>query len=195
MKRIFLVLAVCFSLFSIADAQHFAIGIKADGTANTITGQTFSSQLNVGFNAGIFGVIGLGSFYIEPEVLFAQGNIGTVQDSSGVIYNNSLTKASQIKMNYLSIPVLLGLKLSKAFSIQAGPQYSILLNQNESLKQNGEDAFKSGDFALVGGIQIKVTKVRVYARYVLGLTDISNVSDQQKWQSQSIQVGIGFAIL
>lgn len=195
MKQLTLTVALFITIVSAANAQHFAIGIKADGTANTISGQTFTNQLNVGYNLGLFGVIGLGDLYIEPEVLFAQGNVATVNDSTGAIYNKNLTKASQIKMNYLSIPVLLGIKLTRNFSIQVGPQYSILLNQSKNLAQNGEDAFKSGDFALVGGIQIKVTKVRVYARYVLGLTDINNVGDQEQWKSQSIQVGVGFAIL
>jgi Outer membrane protein beta-barrel domain len=194
MKRIFLALLITISIFSVANAQTFTFGIKAGANINKLTGEAFSNEFSFGYHAGIFGTIGLGKHWaIQPEVLFSQINIDTAS-STTAIYNPDLNKLSQIQMSYLSIPVLLEFKLSKAIALQAGPQYSILLNQNESLVQNGKDAFKMGDFAVLGGLEVKVSSLRIYARYAVGLTNINNIDDQDQWKSQSIQVGLGLSL-
>ena len=97
-------------------------------------------------------------------------------------------------MSYLSIPVLLEYKLSKSIAIQAGPQYSILLNRDETLVQNGKDAFKFGDFAVLGGVEVKVSSLRIYGRYAVGLSNINNLDNQDQWKSQSIQLGLGLSL-
>jgi hypothetical protein len=94
----------------------------------------------------------------------------------------------------LSIPVLLNYNLSNLLALQLGPQFGILIDQNESMLQNGGDAFKKGDFSMIGGLQLKLLKFRVYGRYVIGLNDISNIGDKDQWKSQSIQLGVGVAL-
>ena len=194
MKRIIVAFLIIVSIFSVANAQTFTFGIKAGANINKLTGEAFSNEFSFGYHAGIFGTIGMGKHWaLQPEVLFSQVNIDTA-NSTTAIYNPDLNKLSQIQMSYLSIPLLLEFKLSKAIALQAGPQYSILLNQNESLVQNGKDAFKMGDFAVLGGVEVKVSSLRIYARYALGLTNINNIDDQDQWKSQSIQVGLGLSL-
>jgi hypothetical protein len=60
--------------------------------------------------------------------------------------------------------------------------------------QNGEQAFKNGDFSMIGGLQLKLLKFRVYGRYVIGLSNLDNIGDKDKWKSQSIQLGIGIGL-
>jgi hypothetical protein len=36
--------------------------------------------------------------------------------------------------------------------------------------------------------------LRVYARYNIGLTNINNIDDRDKWTSQQIQVGLGLKL-
>jgi hypothetical protein len=194
MKRIIVAFLIIVSIFSVANAQTFTFGIKAGANINKLTGEAFSNEFSFGYHAGVFGTIGMGKHWaLQPEVLFSQVNIDTA-NSTTAIYNPDLNKLSQIQMSYLSIPLLLEFKLSKAIALQAGPQYSILLNQNESLVQNGKDAFKMGDFAVLGGVEVKVSSLRIYARYALGLTNINNIDDQDQWKSQSIQVGLGLSL-
>ena len=88
----------------------------------------------------------------------------------------------------------MNVNLSNLFALQVGPQFGILIDQNKNLVQNGQDAFKSGDFSMLGGVQLKLTKLRVYGRYAVGLSDISNIGNKDKWKSQSIQLGIGLAL-
>ena len=194
MKRVFFALIIVIFVSSAASAQAFTFGIKAGANINKLTGEAFSDQFSFGYHAGVFGTIGMGKHWaLQPEVLFSQVNIDTASNVSA-IYNFDPNKLSQIQMSYLSIPLLLEYKLSKSIAIQAGPQYSILLNQNESLVQNGKDAFKMGDFAVLGGIEVKVSSLRIYGRYAVGLSNINNLDNQDQWKSQSIQVGLGLSL-
>jgi hypothetical protein len=84
--------------------------------------------------------------------------------------------------------------LSNIFAIQAGPQFGVLIDKSKNLVQNGKDAFKSGDFSLAAGLQLKVSKFRVYGRFVGGLTDLNNLDNNDTWKVQMIQLGIGLGL-
>lgn len=195
MKFKTLSLALAVLLFSTAHAQSFHLGIKGGTDIHKISGESFSQQFTYGYQVGGFAEIGLGStFSIQPEVLFSQVNADTSSQFSKV-YTSFPTNASKIKLKYLTIPILLNYKLSKFFAIQAGPQYGILMNSNNSLVQNGKDAFKTGDFSMLAGVQIKVASFRIYGRYAVGLNNLNDIDNKEKWRSQSFQIGVGFAIL
>ena len=65
------------------------------------------------------------------------------------------------------------------------------MSDNRTLVQNGQEAFKNGDLSLLGGLQINLAMFRLYGRYGIGLTNINDVSDQSKWRSQVVQLGVG----
>jgi hypothetical protein len=77
-------------------------------------------------------------------------------------------------------------------TLNAGPQFGILLQQDKSLLQNGQEAFKTGDFSMVGGVQLNILMLRVYARYNVGLSNINNLDNRDQWKSQQIQMGLGW---
>lgn len=84
--------------------------------------------------------------------------------------------------------------ISNILALQFGPQFGILMNKNENLVQNGKDAFKSGDFSLAAGLQLKLLKFRVYGRFVGGTTDVNNLSSNDTWKVSTIQLGVGLAL-
>ncbi|MGH2566184.1 MAG: porin family protein, partial [Ginsengibacter sp.] len=71
----------------------------------------------------------------------------------------------------------------------------VLMNENDNLLQNGQNAFKTGDFSLVGGVQLRLLKFRVYGRYIGGMTDINHLTNSNTWKASAIQLGVGFSIL
>lgn len=159
---------------------------------NKITGHSFKDKFTYGYHLGGYLTIGLGQkLSIQPEVLFNQFETDTSSRFSSIYQFN---KMDNIKLNYLSIPILVNYNLGKSIALQAGPQFGILIDQNKNLLQNGREAFKSGDFSMVGGLQLKLLSFRLYGRYVVGLTDISNIGDSDKWKSQSVQLGVGLGI-
>jgi outer membrane protein with beta-barrel domain len=180
-------------LFSVSQAQSFHAGIMAGANLNKIDGQSFKNEFDFGYHAGAFVEIGLGKkFSIEPQVLFSQTSTDTTTNFSTVYNTNNL---SNVTLNYLSIPLLANYKLSKLLSIQLGPQYGILLNSNENLTQNGKDAFKQGDFSMLGGLQLNILSFRVYGRYAIGLSNLNDIDNQNQWKSETIQIGVGYSIL
>ena len=189
-------LAAAVLIFSTAHSQSFHLGIKGGANINKLSGLPFSEKFSYAYHLGGFAEIGLGNKWaLQPEVLFNQINTDTSSQFSKIYTALSAKNVSTIKLSYLSIPVLLNYKLSKFITLQAGPQFGLLLQQNKNIFENGKDAFKKGDFSLLGGVQLKVATVRIYGRYALGLNNINDFDKKDKWKSQSFQVGIGFAIL
>jgi hypothetical protein len=68
------------------------------------------------------------------------------------------------------------------------------MNKNDNLLQNGSNAFKNGDLALVLGAQVNLKMLRVYGRYNAGLNNINDFSNQEKWTNRQIQLGIGIKL-
>jgi hypothetical protein len=175
------------SLFS----QGLTFGIKAGANMGKITGHSFKDEYNLGYHAGAFVTIGGKKWAIQPEVLFNQVNTDTATSFSQVTGFNNI---SRVQLHYLSIPILINYNISNILALQFGPQFGILMNKNENLVQNGKDAFKSGDFALAAGLQLKLLKFRVYGRFVGGTTDVNNLSSNDTWKVNAIQLGVGLAL-
>ena len=173
-------------------AQGFKIGVKVGASVNKITGQSFNNQFSFGYHVGGFATIKISDkIGIQPEVLINQTNVDTSSKFSDIYAFN---KVNGVKLNQLSIPLLLNYSPNKFVSFQVGPQYSILMNKDKTFIANGKDAFKTGDFSMLGGIQLNITKIRVYARYAVGLSNLNDIDDKEKWKSQSVQLGVGFTL-
>ena len=130
-------------------------------------------------------------FAIQPEVLFNQINVDTSSNYSTVYQFN---KVSKVQLKYLSIPIMLNYKPVKYLTLQAGPQFGILTNKSKTLVQNGKDAFKSGDLSMLGGVQVNISHLNIYARYAVGLSNLNDIDNKEKWKSQSIQLGVGLTL-
>ena len=179
-------------LCTTAFSQGLKIGIKGGATINKLSGKSFNEQFSFGYHIGGFAELGIGKKWaLQPEVLFNQTNVDTSRNFSS-IYN--FNKVTQVKLQYLSIPLLLDYKANKLITLQAGPQFGILMNKSNTLVQNGKAAFKSGDLSLLGGLQLKLLGFRFYGRYVIGLSNLNDIDNKDKWKSQSIQLGIGIAL-
>lgn len=185
------ILSLCFLLMLSAatSAQSFELGAKLGANLGKINGQSFKEGYNFGYVLGAYVDLGLNKVIgIQPEVLFSQTNT-TVDSGYGLV------KPKDVHLNYLNIPILLNITASKLLTFQLGPQFSILMNNNQTLVENGVAAFKTGDFAAVLGAQLNFGLLKVYGRYNIGLSNISDITTQEKWQNQAIQVGVAIKIL
>lgn len=170
---------------------QFTLGIKGGVNMSKVDGRAFKDEFRTGYHLGGFLEFGLGDrFGLQPEVLFNQINTRRDTTFSSVFTPNF----SDVKLNYLSIPILLNYKVGNVLSLQAGPQVGILMSQDKTLLRNGQDAFKDGEFSMAGGAQLKFSKIRLQGRYVVGLNDVSDLGDQNKWKNQAIQLSLGLAL-
>ncbi|HRI22505.1 MAG TPA: PorT family protein, partial [Panacibacter sp.] len=91
--------------------------------------------------------------------------------------------------------VLLRLNASKLLTFHIGPQFSVLTNNHKTTAGNVGDAFTGGDFAMVAGAQVNLGALKIYGRYNIGLNNINEIGDQEKWKNQQVQFGLGLRIL
>ncbi|MEO7444230.1 MAG: porin family protein [Ferruginibacter sp.] len=192
MKKIFSLIAFTIISGSSLFAQSFHIGLKAGTDIHKIDGKSFKDEFTFGYHAGAFAQIGITpTFGIQPEVMLSQVNADTSSSFSTVYQFDNISK---IQLKYLQIPILLNFNPNKFVSLQAGPQFSVLMDQNKNALKNGQAAFKSGDFSMVGGLQLNISKIRIYGRYVVGLSNINDIDNQEKWKNQTVSLGVGFAL-
>jgi len=196
-KFSFLLISILVFSFSHSQAQGFHIGRKIGTNISQITGRSFDQGFQWGFSAGAFAELNFTSKWgIQPELLFNQTQTQTASNFNDV-YEEGINSRN-VSLNYLSIPVLLSWKIIPLLSIQAGPQFGILLNTSQNITTNGVNAVKNGDFSLVGGAQLNVGGLKLGARYIYGFTDLNDLpppGNVDTWKNQNFQIYVGLRIL
>jgi hypothetical protein len=190
-----LAVLIAFCFFSTASFAQFHLGVKAGTNISKIDGKSFEDEFAYGYLLGAFVELGKGKVTIQPEVLLNQYQTKVDSNFKNIyqgVFDSGYNK--NIKLNYLSIPLVLNYKLGSLITLQGGPQYSIIMDKDKDLFQNGKDAFQSGDFSLLGGAEIRFAKIRVTGRYVIGLNNINDFDEKDKWKSQAIQLSLGLAL-
>ena len=202
MKYLFCLLVAGTSLIQVAEAQSFKLGVKVGGNMNKIEGKSFSDGFKFAYHAGAFAEINFNKKWgIQPEVLWNQmggvpSNFQTVYGQATNVNISSLISGDNVfRLDYLSIPLLMRYTTAGGLlTFNVGPQFGIVLRQDKTLLQNGQDAFKSGDFSMVAGLQLNLLMARVYVRYNIGLANINNIDQSDKWTSQQLQLGLGIKL-
>jgi hypothetical protein len=198
MKKLLLLSFAFIALAVSVNAQGgFRLGIKGGLNLNQIQGVSFNNGFNYGYHLGGFAEIDFTKkFGIQPEVLWNQSN-SQMSGDFATLYpsiTNPNTLNQDVVLNYLSIPILLRYNLGSMFSLVAGPQFGILMNKNQNILQNGQKAFTDGDFSLAAGLQVNLKVLRLYGRYNVGMKNINQIDQQDKWTSQQIQLGVGLRL-
>jgi len=194
MKKKFLaVLMVVLAIGSASFAQGFHMGIKGGANLLKIDDKSFKDEFKFGYNLGAFAEINFNKkIGIQPELLWAQSTYRTATDVEEVIPGS--TNDLDVKLNYLQIPLLLSYRPVKILSLQAGPQFGILINEDKSLLKNGQDAFKKGDFSMLAGAQLNLGPLKAGARYAIGLNDINDITNNGEWKSRGWQLYVGLRL-
>ena len=188
LKKVFTLFILFFVNASVMYGQSLKFGLKAGADMHKLEGKSFKEQFTYGYHAGAFVEVGLSSkIAIQPEIYFSEVKVDTGTSFSQTYQFKQVPK---IKFSYINIPVLLNFKPNKFLALQLGPQYGILINNNISLISNGRDAFKNGDFSAVAGFQVYISRFRIYGRYAVGLSDLNDIDDREKWKTQTIHAGI-----
>lgn len=205
MKRFLLFFLTLLSLNSFSqkkfdpNSDHenfFRIGAKAGVNINKINGQSYNSGFNYNFLLGGFMQFNFSkTFGLQPEVNFVQSSSSFTNDPSDV-YDDIFRDGSQrkAKLNYLKVPLLLNINIgpSKRVKLQLGPQVGGVLKETVDSLKNGGTIFKKSDWAAVGGLWIQIPFINLGARYEIGLTNLNDIDNQQKWNSQAFTIFAGF---
>lgn len=171
---------------------EFGVGIKAG--VNFATQKAEGSgiaipdfQSKTGFLGGAYFNVFFGEVLgIQPEVLFSQKG-AKIEDIDLV---NNLT--------YVDIPILLKIHFLKVLDVHVGPQFGILASASQDGTNSDEDLkdkLKNSEVSLAMGAGVNLPlNLNVTARYVLGLTDVSDVQNIEI-KNNTFQLTLGFRIM
>lgn len=176
MKKSILLLAVVFG-FGSMNAQMFHFGLKAGANFSNLEGNDISGSTYTSFHFGaVVELKLLENLSLQPELLYSSQ--GTKIDEAGF---------KDINYNYFTVPVLAKFYLtSKKLSLEAGPQFSFLVNESVSDQFEGE----TFDFGIAGGLGYNITEhIFVQGRYVLGLTEANKDAEVT---NRVIQFSVGY---
>ena len=180
MKTKYIALAAALLFATQARAQF---GVKGGVSEAVLSGRVGEdAKYKTYFHAGIFYQAHLiGPLSVQPELLYSlQG----AQLKGATTTTNYTTH-----LNYLAVPILLKATFGPLY-VEAGPQFGLLVGANEqgtvqvrgssgnvlfqNVDQSSTDNYKRGDFALCGGVGLKLGPiVRVGGRFIAGLNDIN----------------------
>ena len=164
-------------------AQGVGLGLKAGANFANQSIQNVSTNSVTGFHGGAYLVLAFSENWgIQPEVLFS---------AQGAELPNDVNDFS-----YLSIPVLLRWKPVSVLSVEAGPQFSALLDAVDESGNSIKDEFKSSDFGLAVGATVHLPLgLNAGARYVWGFTNVSDVADDPEVKNTTFQIYAAWTFL
>ena len=188
MKKSFLTLLGLVAISTTAVAQQeVKFGPKAGVNFANLSGLD-NSEMKIGFHVGAVAEIKFNDkFSIQPEVIYsaqgAKGNTGTID--------------SEIKNDYINVPIMAKYYIVEGFSAELGPQVGFLMKSESkvgNITADSKDFYKSTDFGLNFGLAYDLPMgVFFGARYNLGLSDIRNNTDSgDAIKNNVIQVGVGY---
>jgi Outer membrane protein beta-barrel domain len=191
MKRIsFLVVAMFISVAAFSQTE-VAIGIKAGPNfANINTNASASANYDnrTGFHGGGFVLFKMTKIGIQPELLFSQQGTTIKVNSQDFDANYS----------YINIPIILKLYTVAGINLQVGPQFGFLASQKNELLDELQktdptikDQVKNSDMSLAMGVGWDLPfGLSIDGRYNLGLSDLSDGSEEVKNQVWQLSVGL-----
>lgn len=200
MKKITLTLLglVAFSTSAVAQ-QEVKFGPKAGVNIANLSGMD-DAEMKIGFHVGAVAEIKFNEkFSIQPEVVYsAQGAKGTTVTPLGTI-------ESEIKNDYINVPIMAKYYIVEGFSAELGPQVGFLMKSEGKVGDNtmdSKDFYKSVDFGLGVGLAYDLPMgLFVGARYNLGLsranedfsTQVGGISiETDEIKNNVIQVSVGY---
>lgn len=174
MIRNILVLIFILIGYTNIQAQSAAFGIKGGANFSNLTGSQTDMQFITAYHLGGLVEVNLLDFVsIQPELLYSlQGA-------------NIKANHEKINLHYASLPLIIKVYFLEKLSVEAGPQFSVLISDNvENAKVNRTDS------SFAAGLGFKLTDhIFIQSRYVFGLTEISKGSETK---NQLIQLSMGY---
>ena len=179
MKKTLLTLSLVFVTVVAFSQASVSIGIKAGANFANADSEINTDGIT-SFHGGAYGLLKFGNIGVQPELLFSKQGASLSGDD--------------LDLSYVNIPVMLKFYLPLGLNLQAGPQFGILTNA-ENGSTDVKDSFKNSDLsAALGAGWDAPFGLQFSARYVLGLSDINDVSGGGEFKNRTFQLAIGYSL-
>ena len=193
MKKILLFIAVVGLTFATAQSQEIRLGAKAGLNVATLGGSSTglgSLGARTSFHLGALAEIPLmGKFALQPEILYS---------SEGSDWSFGYSGSSDIKLDYIRVPVLAKYYIIEGLSAELGPSFGVLVSAKQGDFDDAKDRFNSFDAAIAVGATYRLDMGVFFSlRYNKGLLNVWDYKDlnnrSYKGQSNVFQVSAGYS--
>lgn len=197
MKKLLFTIALAVSAITV-QAQEIDFGVKGGVNFAKLQGDAVEdTDGRTGFHVGLTGEYMFNSsFGLQAEAVYSQQ--GLQSEANGV--------ESKLKLDYINIPILAKFYIADSgFSIEAGPQFGILVNdeftQEGGLVDIEQDAdAEELDLSAGGGFAYKFKEgtslegFMISARYMIGLNNVFEDNDTfgDDITNSNLQLSIGY---
>jgi len=172
------------------EIRNWSFGAKAGvNFANTSDMPNGDTKMRTGFYAGVFGEYRMNYWFgLQAEAVYS---------AQGVTHEPNSALKLEYKQDYINIPILAKFYVIDNLSVEVGPQFGFLVNDEAKVKVGsvtggyGSDT-KGFDFSVGMGLTYTLfSHLDISARYNLGLTDAYGSVDGTN-RNGVIQVGLGY---
>ncbi len=176
---------VAIGMVGLVNAQDVKFGAKAGLNISSWKGDLNGEALesSAGLVLGATAELSLSEkFAIQSELLFSQNGTNARYQEDKI----------EVKLDYISLPVMAKYYLFDGFSLEAGPQVSFLVKNSYAVA--GVDietpGFKDVDFGANFGLGYRFENgISLQGRYTMGISD---VVEQNDIQNEAFQFSLGY---
>lgn len=155
-------------------AQGF--GIRAGANFTDISGNGLDTDARTGLFVGVYKEIPLvkSLLFVQPEIQYSQEGFDT--------------NIKDVKVDYLTFPILAKIYALKLLSFETGPQFGIPISDNadDYYNYNTESFVTSWAFGMSINLPFHLS---INGRYITGVTDTFDSFDSK---GQAFQIGAAF---
>jgi len=198
MKKILPALLLICGSVATAQAQllpGFEVGLKGGLNFSKLKsdGKYFNSDTKAGYQAGLYGRVGVLGFHIQPEV-YITGKNTTVKGQG----EDGSSTTTDVKFTTVDVPVLLGKRFGLGpigARIQTGPIFSFKVDDNQPkiIDQLNPNNYKKSGTSWAFGVGADISSLRVDVRYEMGLNKVNNES-QANPKINMWSIGLGYRL-
>lgn len=203
MKKILPIAALIAISFTSTAQQKFKFGPKAGVNFSTLS-KVAKAEMLPGFYVGAVAEIKFSEkFSFQPELVYSSQGAKNIY--SETLSGTTVHHHNHDKIEYINIPLLAKYYFTKAFSIELGPQFGLLIeakNKDEvstngvEVKQNRnfKHEVNSFDFGIGAGLAYDFSNgFFVNTRYNLGLSKVGRTNQYYSESTNGVtQLGIGY---
>lgn len=144
-------------------SPNSGIGIKGGVSFANLHGsdkdRLGSTSSLTSYHAGVFAQLGISNFFsLQPELLYSRKGF----EREGTAH----------RLDYLEAPVLAVFNISDNLSAHLGPQVGVMMTAQEEGKEVDLERYHTFDYGFAAGLEGKMGRFRLGARYAHGLGDL-----------------------
>lgn len=179
-------------------AQEAGIGFKAGVDFNNMSGLHINNDFKAYFYGGAQAYLNFGKLGLQVEGLLTQTQLSTGENFKAA-FNDFINTTGQaveygeLLLTELAFPAMLTYEISRPVRIEAGVQYSSIINATDKHEyfKKPEEIIKNSYLSALVGLRLQIGgTLQLGARYIQGIDDMNATEVDERWKTGRFQLGV-----